>query len=118
MRNEVLFSSVDASTNQTSSNINFDKRAQWILTIEKTGTDGDPKIIIERNFSSGKCVAPTGSWFALKNSCENSFDFIIDDTPYVIRDNIFYGNWYRIRLEPNGNTTGTVTATLSYKDYP
>jgi hypothetical protein len=26
-------------------------------------------------------------------------------------------NWFRIRIEPNGNTTGTISVILSYKDY-
>ena len=44
----------------------------------------------------------------------NNF-FLVDDTPYAVRDSYFMGSHIRVRTEPNDNTTGTITAKLGIK---
>jgi hypothetical protein len=40
---------------------------------------------------------------------------LIDDTPFGIRDSYFMGTSMRLRIEPNDNTAGTITAKMKVK---
>jgi hypothetical protein len=41
--------------------------------------------------------------------------FPIDDELITIEKKDFKSNWFRLRLEPNGNTTGNISIELVYK---
>ena len=119
MRNVTLLDNVDASTQQISTHVNLDQRAAWKLFITSSGLDGEPQLFIEDNNTSSKCVEPTGDWNIICNPCDTVTDsFPIDDDTITIEKNSFKSNWMRVRIEPNGNTTGTITVTLSYKTFP
>lgn len=113
MRTEVLLNAVDASANQTSNTINFEQRAEWLLQLSKSGTDGTPNLIIEFTIDNA-----AGVWTPLQNPETLLYVFPLDDSPLAVRDDRLQGKFFRIRIEPNDNTTGTVTADLGYKTYP
>ncbi len=117
MRNEILLNSVDASTQQISGFVNFDKRAEWKLNVTSTGLDATPKIFIEESFTPGKSEPPT-VWTVYQNPCSADGSFEIDSDSVPIEKKDFKLNWFRIRLEANGNTAGTLTASLHYKTFP
>ena len=117
MRTTVLFEDIDASVAATSVEISMDKRTDWDLVVTGTGLDGIPRIIIEKAYTGGKCLPAPTDWYIVEN-CNGDQFFDADDLPLMIHQSGFTPNWYRIRLEPNTNTTGTVTAFLGYKDYP
>ncbi len=117
MRNELLLDSVDASVQQISEPVNLERRTDWELTVESNGLDGTPNLFIEKGFNRGDCHPLPTEWFPLANKCDNSGAFLIDDDLVQIEKTGFTANWFRVRLEPNGNTTGNVKATFHYKDY-
>ena len=113
MRTILLFDDVDATSSQTSDVIKFEQRAGWLLQITKSGTDGTPRIVVEYSIDNAQNV-----WTPLED-CKNSvFFFGIDDSPFGIMDDRLPAKFFRIRLEANDNTTGTLTADLGYKTYP
>ena len=118
MRTEILFSNIDASQPATSGTVHIDQRVQWHLTVEKTGTDGDPNVFIEQAFNGGGQLPQPSDWYPLPNVCEAGGGFAIDDTIVGIEKNSLKGNWFRIRVEPNGTTTGTLDALFAYKTFP
>jgi len=117
MRTKVLFDDVDASVSQESVEIQMDKRTDWDLVVTVDGLDGVPQIIIEKAYTGGGCLPGPSDWYAVEN-CNGDTFFDVDSPPLQIHKSQFTPNYFRIRLEPNTNTTGTVTAFLGYKDYP
>lgn len=117
MRNVILLSDVDASIQQISDPVNLERRTDWELTIESTGLDGTPHLFVEKGFNTGKCHPLPSEWFILANKCDSSGLFLIDDPLIQIEKTGFIANWFRVRVEPNDNTTGTIKVTLHYKDY-
>ena len=118
MRNVTLLDGVDASSQQISTAENLDKRTEWKLLINSSGLDGIPQLFIEQGFNGGKCFGEPNEWSVLTNKCDDTGVFLIDDAIITVNASSFKGNWFRVRLEANGNTTGTVTARLGYKDFP
>lgn len=116
MRQVVLLDNVDASVQQISGEVNFDQRAAWKLFIESTGLDGTPKIYIEESTTNSFCVLPT-EWTVYKNNCSGDGSFDIDEALVTIEKNDFKSNWFRIRVEAEDNTTGNITARVSYKTF-
>ena len=119
MRTKLLLNNADASVNQTSDPVQLDQRVEWLLEMVKTGTDGNPKVYIEQGFNHGGMYnpAPPTDWFVIANKCLATGEFIIDDSPYSIESRNLKGNWFRMRLEPNGTTTGTLNALFAYKTF-
>lgn len=117
MRTKLFFDNVDAAIIQTSEALQIDQRVQWELILEKTGTDGDPIIYLEQAFNGGGCLPEPTDWFKIANKCNETGAFLIDDSPFSIEKNSLKGNWIRISLDPNGNTTGTIKALFSYKTF-
>ena len=118
MRNTTLLDNADASTQQISTSVNLDQRAQWKLVINSAGLDGTPQLFIEEGYTGSKCITPPTEWVVVCNPCLEDDYFPIDDTVISIEKKDFKGNWYRIRVEANDNTTGTITAKLHYKTFP
>ena len=116
MRTVILLDDVDASLQQVSSHINFDQRSEWKLFIKSANLDGEPKLFIESNNSKSECVEPIGDWTVFCNPL-NLIDgsFPINDELITIEKKDFKSNWFRLRLEPNGNTIGNVAIELVYK---
>ena len=115
---EEVFNNVDASTPITSTPINMEKRTNWDLVIDTDSVDGEPRIILEVGYNLGECHGLPTDWFAVENTKDCTFVFDIDTTPTIIKKKEQTANWFRVRLEPNGNTAGTLNALLGYKDYP
>ena len=118
MRTQLLFDDVDASSIQTSSSVSMDKRTNWDLIVTTSGTNGAPRLILEVAYTGGKCLPLPTDWFAVENTKDCTFVFDIDTTPTIIKKKEQTANWLRVRLEPNGVTTGTLKAFLAIKDYP
>lgn len=111
MRTEILLNNVDASVQQIGSyEIDCGQDMRWLLMIKKSGTDGNPRAYIEES-SNGS------DWVALDNFEDTDIldYFPLVDTLTNIRDSYFMGKSFRIRIEPNDNTTGTVYAELVVK---
>lgn len=113
-----LFTNQDASVAATSDIVSMQKRTNWDLVIDTTGLDGTPEVIIEVGYNLGKCHPDPTEWYAIENPEDCTFVFPITTTPTVIKKKEQTANWLRVRIEPNGNTTGNITALLAYKDYP
>jgi len=109
MRKITIFDALDASANQQEDYvIECGQDMRWLLVIEKSGTDGDPKVYIEQDVD--------GVFVPVEDIFDGRRDFfIVNDSPYGIGDAYFYGKTFRLRSEPNGTTTGTLTAKLAVK---
>lgn len=118
MRNFQLLAGADASIQQISKELNLEKRTDWELIIESENLDGTPQLYIERGYNAGKSNPLPSEWFILANNCENTGFFPVDDSEIQILNYGFTANWFRVRVEPNDNTTGTITVTIHYKEYP
>lgn len=83
---------------------------RFLLQCSKTGTNGNPRIIIEESIDNNL-------WTALEDTeTWNNYTDLVDTIG--IKDNYFMGKFMRIRLEPNGTTTGTVYGIIGYKTKP
>lgn len=110
MRTIVLLNDVDAGVAVTSQHIDFEQDSRWLLQITSTGLNGTPRIVIEESIDNAELV-----WTPLFNPKNSLFFFEIDDSPIGVKDSYLMGKFFRVRLEPNGNTTGTIKADLGYK---
>jgi hypothetical protein len=110
MRTKLLFNNVDASSSQTSEVIIPDcgQDMRWLLQITTSGTDGTPHIYVEESIDGT-------IWTPMDDTATWAHYFAIDESPYPIKDSYFMGYQLRIRLEPNDNTTGTLSALIGYK---
>lgn len=111
MRTQLLFDNVSASINSTSAVLDFGEQdARFIVQATKSGANGSPKIIIEESIDQTVWTAmeDTETW--------NPYTELIDTLS--IKDNYFMGKYFRVRIEPNGTTTGTVWAKIGYKTKP
>lgn len=115
MKTQLLFDNVAANQAQTSSEVPFEQRSEWMLYVSKSGTDGNPNLIIEYSVDNNPGA---GDWAAVINPETLTTLFPLDDSPIAIIDDRLQGKYFRIRLEPNGTTTGTVKADLGFKTYP
>ncbi len=81
---------------------------RFLIQTQKAGTNGTPRIIVEESVR--------GVWWTpMENpkNCEEYFDILkVEDS---IKDNYFMGFQMRLRLEPNDNSTGTLSAHMGYK---
>ncbi len=118
MRSKVFLDNIDASITQTSEELNLDKRTEWKVFIESTGLDGTPQLFIEEATTGSKCIVPTAGWTVYQYKCNTTGEFNIDSTLVTIEKKDFKSNWFRVRFEPNGNTTGNTTVRISYKTFP
>jgi hypothetical protein len=109
-RVETFFDNVDATVNQTSGvfTVECSQDMRFLIQFVKSGTNGDPRIYIEESVDGV-------IWTSMLNptNCESYFD--IDQTPQGIKDNYFMGFHMRLRLEPNTNSSGTISAKMGYK---
>jgi len=116
MRTYLVFNNVDASISQSVEipiNTPDEKNPQdlrFLLQASKSGTDGNPRVILEESIDRT-------IWTALEDTetWENYTDLV---GVLGIKDNYFMGKYLRIRLEPNGTTTGTVYSIFGYKTKP
>lgn len=77
----------------------------WYLTVEKIGTDGNPIVTIE--------VSNDGvGW--LKYACDISGTVLTDDIT-GFKDTDISAKYLRLCFDPNGTTTGTLTALMNLK---
>lgn len=112
MRTKTLFNNVSAAIAVTSDVIDFDKQdARFILQATKTGTDGNPRIIVEESIR-GVIWSPLENTETWNEYSEHNAEIL------SIKDNYVMGNFLRVRLDPNGCTTGTVYLEIGYKTKP
>jgi hypothetical protein len=101
MRTEILLNNVDASTQQIGA---------YQIDCGQ-GLDGIPQLFLEESSNNI-------DWIAIDNNdCSEGVInyFPLDDPLIHIRDSFFMGKSIRVRVEPNGNTTGTIYAELVVK---
>jgi hypothetical protein len=108
-RTVTIFNNVDASVNQISQQFDFDfQDARFLIQILGTGLDASPKIIIEESTD--------GNLWTAMESTETWDDYFPAGNQIMgIKDNYFMGQYMRLKIEPNGNTTGTIKAVMCYK---
>jgi len=117
MRNLTLLDNVNSGIQQISSAKNLERHTEWVLRVSSVGLDGIPNLFIEEGFNGGKCLPEPTEFSVLPFKCDGTGTFEITESEINIRSKQFLANWFRIRVEPNGNTSGTMTVILSYKDY-
>ena len=117
MRTITLLDNVDASIQQISDATNLERHTEWVLRINSSTLDAIPNLFIEEGFNGGKCLPEPTEWSVVPFKCDGTGTFEITESEVKIRSKQFLANWFRVRVEPNGNTTGTITIKLSYKDY-
>jgi hypothetical protein len=119
MRTQIVFDNVDASSATTVSipftspleKLNENTQdVRFLLQCSKSGTDGNPRIIIEESIDNN-------IWTALEDT-ETWNPYTELEDVLGIKDNYFMAKYMRIRLEPNGTTTGTVYGIIGYKTKP
>lgn len=110
MRVQTFFDNIDATVNQTSPIFIIDcgQDMRWLLMIKSTGLIGTPKLFVEESVNNI-------DWVALDNPKTLLNFFIIDDPLISIRDSYFMGKSFRVRLEANGATAGTISAEMAVK---
>jgi len=96
----------------------FESRSQclnygWFLEIKKTGTDGNPKVLIEQS-QNGVDYVPYIDKDICSDVIEDGFVLINEDV-FAITDEFFHGNYYRVSYFANGTTTGTIDIALNDK---
>ena len=108
---KLFFDNVDAGSAQTSDEFSVPcgQDMRWFIQVDSTGLDGTPQLFLE--------ISTDGTVWNKKFdpiTCFNYWD--LDNTDVVgIEDSYFVADRMRLRLEPNGNTTGTVWAKMNYK---
>lgn len=111
MRLKTLYENQDASVSSESLPYEIDcgQDMRWLLQVTKTNTNGNPHLFIEESLD-GIC------WTNVPDPCNTDGEyFLIDESPFAIRDSYFMGLYFRLRIEPNDNTSGTITAKLGVK---
>lgn len=112
MRTKDLFEDIDAGVAKTSDTVDFQQRAEWVLVITSSGLDGVPRIIIEFSIDDT-------TWFPIVNETKKAEPFFeIDDPLVTILYDTLQASSFRIRLDPNGNTAGLLSADFGYKTFP
>lgn len=119
MRTQVIFDNVSASSpltvdvvlkNPLEPDHWTSQDLRFLFQCSKTGTDGNPRVIIEESIDGTL-------WTALEDT--ETWESYTEITDVIgIKDNYFMGKYMRIRLEPNGTTTGTVYGIIGYKTKP
>lgn len=109
MRTEVLLNNVAANTQQIGSyQVESGKDMRWLLLVTSSGLNGTPQLFLEES-------SDNTNWIALENYKDGLNYFPVDDPLIHIRDSYFMGKSFRVRVEANGNTTGTIYAELVVK---
>lgn len=95
----------DATQSFTSKSIRRERSYDWSLIMLPVGLDADYRITLEVsdddvNYSDFKLV-----------------DQLIDYTEnFTIFDSILIGTYFRFKYDPNGNSTGTISASFNIKN--
>jgi hypothetical protein len=110
MRTEPFFTNVDASVQQISQSflIECGQDMRYLFQVVKTGTDGDPDLFLEESLDDIM-------WTLVPNYETLNQGFPLDEDVIGLRDSYFMGKYIRLRMEPNGTTTGTINAVLGIK---
>ena len=118
MRTFVVFDNVDASASYLVSvplvvsmfESTNTQDLRFLLQLSKTGTDGSPRVTIEESIDGN-------IWTALEDTeTWNNYSELTETIG--IKDNYFMAKYMRVRLVPNGTTTGTVYGIIGYKTKP
>lgn len=110
MKLVVIWTNVDASTTQISSSIEIDcgQDMRYLIQLTKAGADGDPQLYLEESLDDDV-------WTTIPNYEATTEFFLLDDDIVSIRDSYFMGKYIRLRSEPNGTATGTLSAKIGIK---
>ena len=109
----LLLDDVDASVQVSGAENSQCLNHMWTVEVCKTGTDGNPLILIEE--SNDKT-----NWFPyidkeICSDCIINSEILLTEEKTLIKDEFFPSLYIRATLKPNGTTTGTVKAVLSAK---
>jgi hypothetical protein len=110
MRTKLFFDEVDASVNQTSAVFQIDCGQDMRFLMHVIGTDltSPVRFIIEESFDNL-------TWSALEDTSTWEDYFTADTQLIAIKDSYFMGEYMRVKIVANGNTTGSITAKMGYK---
>ena len=110
MRVVILLNNIDASLQITSVNYEPDcgQDMRYLIQITKTGADGNPQLYLEESLDDA-------TWTTIPNYEDATEFFLLDNEETALRDSYFMGKYIRLRIEPNGTTTGAITAKIGVK---
>ena len=94
----------DATQPFTSRRLLRDKSYDWSIILLPSGMNADYKITLQ--------VSDDGVDFADFKLSGQLIDHTINE---VIFDSILVGRYFRVKYDPNGNSTGTITASINLK---
>jgi hypothetical protein len=110
MRVVDLLNNIDASLQITSVNYQPDcgQDMRYLIQITKAGVDGNPQLYLEESLDNVV-------WTCIPNYEDSTQFFLLDEDEIGLRDSYFMGKFIRLRIEPNGTTTGTISAKIGVK---
>lgn len=110
MRVETLLDNVDASAQIISTPYKVDcgQDMRYLIQVTKDSTDGNPQLYLEESLDD---VVYT----CIPNYEDTTQFFLLDADEIGLRDSYFMGKYIRLRIEPNGNTSGTISAKMGVK---
>lgn len=110
MRVVPLLNNIDASLiiNSVAYEPDCGQDMRYLIQITKTGADGDPQLYLEESLDEVV-------WTCIPNYEDDTEFFLLDEDEIGIRDSYFMGKYLRLRILPNGTTTGTISATIGVK---
>lgn len=101
---KILMDGLDATQPFTSQRLLRDNSYDWSIIIIPTGMDADYKITLQ--------VSDDGDNFSDYKLSGHLIDHTKNE---VIFDSILVGKFFRLKYDPNGNSTGTIHGSINLK---
>jgi len=115
MRTHVFFDNVDASIEQVSDVFTVDcgQNMSYLLTVSAQSLNSNPLIYVQQSYTPN---GYTDLWLPVSCCSEPlTISNTTGDEGQGFQDDEFMGVNLRLKLVPNGNTSGTLTAYMGYK---
>ena len=120
MRTILLFNNLSAAIAQTSEILDFQSQdARFLIQIKGTDFNGTPRIYVEESIDETiwTGMEDTSTWLDYFDHIDQA-EVEAGVKVIAIKDNYFMGKYFRLRMIPNDNTTGTIWAKIGYKTKP
>lgn len=105
----------DASVDAVSLNRTQCLNYGWTITVCKTGTDGDGKVIIEASQDGVKWFPYIDKEICTEDGVIQNSEILLNEDDFMITDEFFHAYHIRLRYLANGTTTGLINAVLKEK---
>ena len=111
----ILFSNHDASVDAPSAVRSQCLNYGWTVVIEKTGTDGNGKVLIEQSTDKVNWFPYIDKEICTEDGVIENSEILLDNDHTLITDEFFHGYYFRMSYTANGTSTGTINARLNEK---